>query len=124
VSTFTVRGVFIWVNGTSSDLDRSVWHQVVAGQPSHVACQLGGAAPTDSGFSSCRRVAIKARGELALTLAGRLAPGPTMPGVWPTWATCQIHPHGDEDFDNWLTSLCHPLKCSNLVAKFLKSNKN
>jgi hypothetical protein len=33
--------------------------------------------------------------------------------VWPTQSTCQIHPCGDDDFDIWSTSLCHPLKCSN-----------
>jgi hypothetical protein len=38
VSTFTVRGgVFIGVNGTSTDLERSVWRQVVAERPSHMA---------------------------------------------------------------------------------------
>jgi hypothetical protein len=51
VSTFTVRGVFIVVNGTSTDLERLVWHQVVAGWPSHVADRSGGAASVDSGFS-------------------------------------------------------------------------
>jgi hypothetical protein len=50
-----VRRVFIGVNGTSTDLERSVWHQVVAGQ-------LGEVASIDSGFSStCRRVATKSR---------------------------------------------------------------
>jgi hypothetical protein len=34
------RGIFIGVNGTSTDLERSVWHQVVAGRTS-------GAASTD-----------------------------------------------------------------------------
>jgi hypothetical protein len=40
VSTFTVReggGVFLGVNGTSTDLERSVWPQVVAERPSHMA---------------------------------------------------------------------------------------
>jgi hypothetical protein len=32
---FHREGVFIVVNGTSTDLERSVWHQVMAGQPSH-----------------------------------------------------------------------------------------
>jgi hypothetical protein len=132
VSTFTTRGVFIGVNGTSTNLERSVWHQVVIGRPSHLAGRLSGVASTDSGFSSlCRRVAIKARAELPQTLvgrprswAGRSAPRATWPRVWPTWSTCQIHPRGDDDFDIWSTSLCHPLKCSNLVPKFLKSNKH
>ena len=66
--TFTVRGVFIGVNMTSTDLERSVWHQVVAsrtgeatstnleksvrcqvvaGWPSHVVGLPVGAASTD-----------------------------------------------------------------------------
>jgi hypothetical protein len=83
------------------------------------------------GFSSCRRVATKAQAEPPQTLAGRPwswagqpAPRPTQSRVWPTWSMCQIHPHGDDDFDIRSTSLCHPLKCSNLVPKFLKSNKH
>jgi hypothetical protein len=132
VSTFTVRGVFIGVNWTSTDLERSVWVQVVAGRSSHVAGWPGGATSTDSGFSSsCRRMKTKARAKLPQTLAswarswaGQPAPGPTQPGVLPTWFTCQIHPRGDDDFNIWSTSLCHPLKCSNLVPKFLKSNKH
>jgi hypothetical protein len=35
------------VNGTSTDLEWSVWHQVVAGRPSHVADRLGGTASID-----------------------------------------------------------------------------
>jgi hypothetical protein len=87
---------------------------------------------TDSDFSSsCRHVATKARAKLPQTLASRprswasqSAPGPTRPGVWPTWTTCQTHLRGDDDFGIWSTSLCHPLKCSNFVAKFLKLNKH
>jgi hypothetical protein len=56
--------------------------------------------------------------------AGQLAPRPVRPRVWCTRSMCQIHPCGDDDFDIWSTSLCHPLKCSNLVPKFLKSNKH
>jgi hypothetical protein len=55
---------------------------------------------------------------------GRPSPGPNRPGVWPTCSTFQIHPRGYDDIDIWLTSLCHPLKCSNLAPKFLKSNKH
>jgi hypothetical protein len=40
-------GVFIGVNGTSTDLERLVWCQVVAGRPSHMAGQLSGAASTN-----------------------------------------------------------------------------
>jgi hypothetical protein len=47
VLTFTMRGVFIGVNGASTNLERSVWHKVVADWPSHVAGQPGGAASTD-----------------------------------------------------------------------------
>jgi hypothetical protein len=129
---FHCRGVFIAVNGTSTNLERSVSRQVVAGWPSHAAGWQGGAASTDSGFSySCRCAAMNAQAEPPQTLAGRsrswagrLAPRPTRPGVWPTWSTCQIHHLGDDVFDIWSTSLCHPLKCSNLVPKFLKSNKH
>jgi hypothetical protein len=106
VSTFTVRGVFIGVNRTTTDLEKSVWCQVVIGRPSHVAGQLGGAASTDSGFSSsCRCMATKARAEPLQTLAGRPAPGPTQPRVCPTWSMCQIHPRGDDNFDIWSTAL-------------------
>jgi hypothetical protein len=129
---FHHEGVFIGVNGTSTDLERSVWHQVVAGRPSHMNSRPGGAASTDSGFSSlCRRVATMAQAEPPQTLAdrrrswaGQPAPRPTRPGVYPTWSMHQIHPHCDDNFDIWSTSLCHLLKCSNLVHKFLKSNKH
>jgi hypothetical protein len=47
VSTFTMRWVFIGANGTPTNLDKSVRHQVVAGRPSHVASQLGGSASND-----------------------------------------------------------------------------
>jgi hypothetical protein len=42
VWTFTVRLVFIGVNGTSTELERSVFHQVEARWPSHVAGQMDG----------------------------------------------------------------------------------
>jgi hypothetical protein len=125
---FHREGVFIGVNGASIDLERKVCSHVVADRPSHVAGRPGGAASIDSGFStSCRHVASKAQAEPPQTLAGqprswagRPAPGTTRPGVWPNWSTCQTHPCGDDDFDIWSTSLCHPLKCSNLIPKFLK----
>jgi hypothetical protein len=90
---FHYEGAFIGVNGTSTDLERSVWHQVVAGRPSHMAHRPGEQPPltfsTDSSFSSsCRRVATKALAEPPQTLAGwprswadRLALGPTRPMV-------------------------------------------
>jgi hypothetical protein len=34
----------------STDLERSIWHQVVADRPSHVAGLPGGATSTDSGL--------------------------------------------------------------------------
>jgi hypothetical protein len=40
-------GVFIGVNGTSTDLERLVWHQVVADWLGHVAGRPGGAASTE-----------------------------------------------------------------------------
>jgi hypothetical protein len=69
---------------------------------------------TDSSFSSsCRHVATKAWVEQPQTLAGR----PLVPlGLG---SSSHVHmsntPCGDDDFDIWSTSLCHPLKCSNLV---------
>jgi hypothetical protein len=42
-----MRGVFIGVNGTSTHLERSVWHQVVVRRPSHMAGRLGGVASTN-----------------------------------------------------------------------------
>jgi hypothetical protein len=47
VSTFIVRGVFVGVNGTSTDLEKSVWCQVVVGWPSHVAGRPSGVPSTD-----------------------------------------------------------------------------
>jgi hypothetical protein len=88
VSTFTVRGVFIWMNQTSTDLEKSVWHQVEAGQPSHMVGRLGGVTSTDSAFSSsCKRVATKALVEPPQNLVGRpmgpldLGSGPLGPHV-------------------------------------------
>jgi hypothetical protein len=123
---FYREGVFIGVNGTSTNLEGSV--QVVAGRVEWPPPTFS----TDSAFSSsCRHVATKAWAELPQTLAdrpkswvGQPAPVPTWPGVWPTRFSCQINPGGDDHFDIWSTSLCHPLKCSNLVPKFLKSNKH
>jgi hypothetical protein len=43
----TIRGIFIGSWGSFIDLEKSVWCQVVAGWPSHVAGQPGGAATTD-----------------------------------------------------------------------------
>jgi hypothetical protein len=90
-----------------------------------------GAASTDSGFSSCRRVATKFQVEPPETLAdrprswaGRPALGPLCLGSGPTWSMCQIHPCGDDDLDIWSTLPCHPLKWSNWVPMFLKSNKH
>jgi hypothetical protein len=63
-------GVFIGLNETSTNLERSVWRQVVAGG------RVERPPPTfstDSGFSSsCRCVATKALAEPPQTLAARL----------------------------------------------------
>jgi hypothetical protein len=40
-------GLFIGVNGTSTDLEKSVWCKVVDGQPSHVVVRLSGATSTN-----------------------------------------------------------------------------
>jgi hypothetical protein len=123
-------------NETSIDLERSAWRQVVVGRPSHVAGRWVERPPPT--FSTalafiflCRHVCMNPRAEPPQTLAarprswaGQHALGPVWPGVWPTWSMRQIHPRGDDDFDIWSISLCHPLKCSNLVRKFLKSNKH
>jgi hypothetical protein len=44
---FHREGVFIGVSGTSTGLERSVWRQVVARRPSHVADRPGGVASTN-----------------------------------------------------------------------------
>jgi hypothetical protein len=126
---FHREGVFIGVNGpppTWRGRFGARWRS--GGQAKWPADRVERSPPTfstDSAFSSsCRRVATNAWTKPPQTLVGRLAPGPTWPGVWPTWSTCQIHPRGDDDFDILSTSLCHPLKYSNLVPKFLKSNKH
>jgi hypothetical protein len=74
-------------------LERSVWCQVVAGRPSHMAGQRVERPPPtfsiDSGLSSsCKRVATKARVEPPQTLAGwprhwagQWDPRPTWSGV-------------------------------------------
>jgi hypothetical protein len=116
-------------------LEKLVWCQVVAGQQSHVAGQLGGVASTD--FLHCLGLlllvqtrVLKATGQTNIKHGrpgkeiGRPAFGPFRVGVWPTRSMCQIHPRGDQDFDIWSTLLCHPLKYSNLVPKLLKSNKH
>jgi hypothetical protein len=67
----------------------------------------------------------------------RLKPWPTDQGVGPAdrplgplglgsahLVRVSNTPRGDDDFDIWSTSLCHRLKCSNLIPKFLKSNKH
>jgi hypothetical protein len=106
-------------------LAEAVTHQVAAGRHNHMVGQLGGTTSTALAFLfSCRHVSTNPRAKSTKDLAGRLVPRPIRPGVWSTWSTCQIHPQGDDDFDIWSTSLCHPMKCSNLVPKFLKSNKH
>jgi hypothetical protein len=94
---FHHEGVFIGVNGTPTNLVRSVWCQVVAWQPSHMVDRSGGVASTDSGFSSlCRFVATKAWAEPPQTLAG-----PWAQSAWGLAHLVHISntPHGDDDFD-------------------------
>jgi hypothetical protein len=45
-------------------------------------------------------------------------------GSSPLGPRVKYTPRGDDDFDILSTSLCYPLKCSNLIPKFLKSNKH
>jgi hypothetical protein len=47
-SHFHRRGVIIWPWGSSTDLEKSIWCQGVAGRPSHIVGRPGGAASTDS----------------------------------------------------------------------------
>jgi hypothetical protein len=47
VCDFHHEGVFVGVNGNSTDLERSVWSQVEAERPSHMAGRLGGLTSTD-----------------------------------------------------------------------------
>jgi hypothetical protein len=75
-SDFHQMGVFIGPWGSSTDLAEVVTHQVVAGQPSHVAGgqveRLPPPFSTTSGFSSmCRCVATKARAKPPQTLVGK-----------------------------------------------------
>jgi hypothetical protein len=103
-----MRGVFIGVNGTSTNMERSVWHQVVAGRPTHVAGQVERPPPTfftDSAFSSlCRRMETKARVEPPQTLAGRplgplgLGSGPLGPRVKYTLVVIMILTFGQLHF--------------------------
>jgi hypothetical protein len=64
-SHFHRRGVFIGPWGSSTDLEKSVWCQVVAGWPSHVADWLEQPPRTFSTalsfYSSCRHVSSKLR---------------------------------------------------------------
>jgi hypothetical protein len=71
-----------------------------------------------------RDVSTKCRAEPTQTLAGRSAD----PWGHLAWGLAHlIHvsntPRGDAYFDIWSTSLYNPLKCSNLVPKFLELNK-
>jgi hypothetical protein len=50
--------------------------------------------------------------------------GPLGLGSSPLGPHVKYTPRDDDDFDIWSTSLCHPLIYSNLVPKFLKSNKH
>jgi hypothetical protein len=59
-SHFHCREVFIGPCGSSTDLEKSVWCQVVASQPSHMAGRSGGAVSTALTFySSCRHESSK-----------------------------------------------------------------
>jgi hypothetical protein len=121
-------GVFIGPWGSSTNLVEAVSRHVVAGQPSHVAGWPGGTTST----AFIHRIGLPLLMYTCVHLAagrtnvklGRPAPRPIRHGVEPTRSTCQIHPLGDDDFDIWSTSLCHPIKCSNLVPKLLKSNNH
>jgi hypothetical protein len=78
-----------------------------------------------------RNVTVKSQAEPTQRLAnwargwaGRPAPGPTWPRVWPHLFYVSHTPLWSWWFWHWSISLCHPLKYSNLVPKFLRSNKH
>jgi hypothetical protein len=135
-SHFHQKGVFVGLWGSSTDLVEVVTRQLAAGRPTTWPTDRVERLPlpfsiTMTFLFSCRHVSMKSRAESTLDLTvqpGSWAcwptPRPVWLVVWPTQSTCQIHPRGDDDFDIWPTSLCHPLKCSNLVPKFLKSDKH
>jgi hypothetical protein len=128
---FHCEGGIIGVNRTSTDLETSVWHQVVASRPSHVAGRAGGLSPPTR--ASPPRVDMwQARLELNRLKAWPAGQGVGLAGqpfAHLSWGLAHLlhmsnTPRGDDNFDIWSTSLCHPLECSNLVPEFLKSNKH
>jgi hypothetical protein len=122
--------------GVSTNLARLVWSKWMVGRPSTWLVGHSSHPPEPSRLRSFlvnRRRDVSTKSWAKQTQApvgwprswdGQPAPRSTSPGVWPTWSTCQIHPRGDVHFDIWSTSLYNPLKCSNLVPKFLKSSKH
>jgi hypothetical protein len=69
-----------------------------------------------------RDVSTKSRAEPTQALVGRPL-GPLGLG-FDHLVHMSNTPCGDAHFDIWSTSLCNPMKCSNLVPKFLKSIKH
>jgi hypothetical protein len=88
----TVGGVFIEPWGSSTDLEKSVWHQVVAGQPNHMVGRSGGAASTDFLHRLGLLLLMLTRALEATSQTdikhGRPALGPFRLGVWPTRSLC------------------------------------
>jgi hypothetical protein len=79
-----VRGVFIWVNGTSIDLERSVWRQVEAGQPSHMAGRVELSPPNQPSPPHVDAWQARLR-------SNRLKPWPADQGVGPaSWPLCPL----------------------------------
>jgi hypothetical protein len=128
---FHNKGVFIGPWGSFTNLEKSVWHQVVAGRPvgwSGLHRLSPPPWPSTPHVDTCPRSHGPNQHKTwsvgqGVWPAGRPL-GPFWLVVWLTQSICQIHPRGDDDFNIWSILLYHPLKCSNLVPKFLKSNKH
>jgi hypothetical protein len=117
VLIFTGRGVFIGVQGGVINLVKLVTHQVVAGQPSHVAERPWGPASTEFWLRiPCYRllesVTVKPTLEGLQSGAGRpggLAgwPPPGLTGQRPlhTVSLCQVHFQSDTYFGGILNFL-------------------
>jgi hypothetical protein len=106
----TGSGLFIGVQGGVTDLVKLVTHQVVAGQPSHMARWPWDAASTDSRlqipyYYHLESVTMKLTYERLQSRVGRprgLAdrPPPRPSGQRPlkTTSSCQVHSRGDTSF--------------------------
>jgi hypothetical protein len=127
-SHFHHRGVFVWLWGSLYGLNQVGLEEMDGRAAIHMAGWpfLPGSADFQHWIPLVNQhsnVTVMSRAELTQRLVGRpLSPLGLGSGL--TWSMCHIHPCGVDDFVIWSTLLYHPLKCSNLVPKFLKSNKH